>query len=226
MKRTKRCPKCGIEKPLDAFSRARSSRDGLQVQCKPCRQVITKAWREKNPDQIKRYNDQYRETHRERRREYDRHWRQENRNYWRDYQNDRLHGDLSYRLHNYISRAIRRAIKKDRRSAFDLLGYTVEELRQHLESLFQPGMTWENYGTEWHIDHITPKSWFKLENEDGVDNYELRLCWSLRNLQPMWGVENLEKSNRYISDIKLGKIHISYDEFRRIVESQRQDGSH
>ncbi|HJQ67891.1 MAG TPA: hypothetical protein VKA70_02900 [Blastocatellia bacterium] len=179
-------------------------------------------WREKNSDRMKEYDQHYRETHREQRREYNRQWRQNNPHYWRGYQNRRLREDLNYRLHNYISRAIRKAIKKNRRSAFDILGYMVEELRRRLESLFQPGMSWENYGTEWHIDHITPKSWFKIEGPDGVDEYELRVCWSLDNLQPMWGAENLEKNNRYISDIMLGRRRITYDQFRDSLEIQKR----
>jgi len=183
---------------------------------------MLRAWRENNPDRQKRYDQKYRETHREVRREYNRQWRQKNRDYWRSYQNERLRTDTTYRLRNYIGAAIRRAIKKNRRSAFDILGYNVEELRNRLESLFQPGMSWENYGTEWHIDHITPKSWFKIEGPDGVDEYEMRLCWSLENLQPMWVDDNLVKNNRYISDIKLGRMRITYDQFRHIIELQKR----
>src|SRR5205085_4052751 len=105
MKPTKRCPRCGIEKAREAFSKSRAMRDGLQVQCKPCRQVIMKAWREKNIERVKQYEEQYREAHRERKREYNRQWREQNRDYWRGYQNQRLRTDLNYRLHNYLSAA-------------------------------------------------------------------------------------------------------------------------
>lgn len=223
MKRTKRCPKCGIEKSSDAFNKHKANLDGLQSYCKSCQQILIKAWRENNAEYRKQRDEQYRKTHREERREYNRQWRKQNRDYWRKYQNERLRTDLNYRLRNYIGRAIRRAIKKDRKSVFHLLGYSVDELRHRLESLFQPGMTWDNYGTEWHIDHITPKSWFKLEGDNGIDEYELRLCWSLLNLQPMWVDDNLEKKNRYVSDIKLGKSHITYDEFRTLIEHHKRD---
>ena len=43
----------------------------------------------------------------------------------------------------------------------NLVGYTLTELMEHLESKFQPGMTWDNDG-DWHIDHILPKSSFKI----------------------------------------------------------------
>jgi hypothetical protein len=53
-------------------------------------------------------------------------------------------------------------------------------------------MTWDNYG-EWHIDHIKPISSFTFET---CDDEQFKECWSLENLQPMWGVENIKKGNK------------------------------
>ena len=189
----------------------------------PCRQVIVKAWREKNVERLKQFGKEYRATHREERRAYNRQWRAKNKDYWRSYQNERLHTDLNYRLHNYISAAIRKGIRKNRRSTLDLLGYSIDDLRQHLESLFQPGMSWQNYGTAWHIDHVIPKSWFELETADGIDEYELKACWSLRNLQPMNAAENLQKKDRHISHMELGELRITYEQFRIVIERQKRE---
>lgn len=223
MKTIKCCAKCGIEKLRKDFNKHKANCDGLQSYCKLCQQVLVKAWRENHPEQLKQNQEQYRETHREKRREYNRQWRQQNRDYWRGYQNERLRTDMNYRLHNYISRAIRKAIRKDHQSTFDILGYSMDDLRQHLESLFQPGMSWQNYGTHWHIDHVVPKSWFKLDAETGLDEYELKWCWSLRNLQPMWMEENLKKKDRHISHIEVGQSHITYDQFRIMLEQHKRD---
>lgn len=208
-----------------AFSKDKSRPDGLQYSCKACRQIVAKAWRDKNPDYGKKYDEQYREFHREERREYNQQWRQKNAAYWRSYQNQRLRTDIDYRLRNYIGVAIRRAIKKNRQSVFPKLGYSIEELRQHLASLFQPGMSWRNYGTRWHIDHAIPQSWFNLYDENGIDEYELKLCWSLQNLQPMWTSENLEKKDRHIYHIKYGQSPISYEQFRDVIECKNLDHS-
>jgi hypothetical protein len=50
-------------------------------------------------------------------------------------------------------------------------------------------MNWENYGSYWHLDHVTPLSWFK---ED-----ELNKAWTLSNLQPLKAILNYSKGNRY-----------------------------
>lgn len=72
------------------------------------------------------------------------------------------------------------------------LGYTPEELRQHLERQFAKGMGWHNKG-DWHIDHIRPVSSFDIT---GVDSPEFRECFGLANLRPVWATENLRKGAR------------------------------
>jgi hypothetical protein len=74
------------------------------------------------------------------------------------------------------------------------VGYTVEQLKEHLEKQFDDKMNWENHGTLWHIDHIKPKSLFEY---DSIDNPEFKKCWSLDNLQPLEAKENIRKSNKY-----------------------------
>lgn len=81
----------------------------------------------------------------------------------------------------------------------EYLGCTVEELICHLESKFQDGMNWENYGnpngdhTEgWHVDHIRPCASFDLS-----DPIEQRECFHYTNLQPLWGKDNLSKGDKW-----------------------------
>lgn len=72
-----------------------------------------------------------------------------------------------------------------------MLEFKVTDLKQHLESLFQPGMSWDNYG-DWHIDHIKPVSLFDITSYDCED---FKKCWCLENLQPLWAEDNRKKSN-------------------------------
>ena len=74
-----------------------------------------------------------------------------------------------------------------------LLGYNAKDLMNHLKRLFQPGMTWENYG-EWHIDHKIPRSVFNFSKPEHVD---FKRCWALSNLQPMWAAENIKKGTMF-----------------------------
>lgn len=70
------------------------------------------------------------------------------------------------------------------------LGCSFEEFKVHIESQFQPGMTWDNYG-EWHIDHKYPLS---IAYKEGAEAFE-KAC-NYKNLQPLWGKENIQKGNR------------------------------
>ncbi len=104
--------------------------------------------------------------------------------------------DPQFRLSLNISRMMRYSLKNNRnkggRHWGELVGYTIEQLKKHLEKQFQPGMTWENYG-DWHIDHKTPMSVFNFTNPKHDD---FKRCWALNNLQPLWAIENMSKSNK------------------------------
>ena len=70
-----------------------------------------------------------------------------------------------------------------------LVGYSVSDLKRHIEKQFQPGMSWDNVG-EWEIDHIIPKVAFNYETPEDID---FRRCWGLKNLRPLWKPENRSK---------------------------------
>jgi hypothetical protein len=72
----------------------------------------------------------------------------------------------------------------------ELLGYSVQELAIHLESLFDGDMTWENMG-DWQIDHIIPVSAIAYTDESDP---LFRAAWSLSNLAPLWAIDNKQKS--------------------------------
>lgn len=81
------------------------------------------------------------------------------------------------------------------KTKFELVGFTPEQLFKHIESQFQEGMNWDNYG-EWHLDHKMPDSWFKYNS---TDDQAFKDSWSLQNLQPMWAKDNLRKGNKYVN---------------------------
>jgi hypothetical protein len=95
-------------------------------------------------------------------------------------------------LHRRMSVAIRGSLKRSGKAATwpALVGYSVDELRQHLERQFVRGMGWHNI-SEWHIDHIVPLSSFAFAT---ADDPEFKVAWALANLRPLWGSENIRKN--------------------------------
>jgi hypothetical protein len=126
--------------------------------------------------------------------EQNRAWAQAHKEELREYCRNRSKQPLQ-RLNNQISHYISISLKNGKGGHHweDLVGYTLEDLIEHIEKQFQPGMTWENRGSVWHIDHIIPKSAFHYESYDDPD---FRKCWALSNLQPLWKHDNLSKNKK------------------------------
>ena len=104
---------------------------------------------------------------------------------------NRYHTDINFRLENLCRSRVYKALKFNHKSArtMELIGCTVDELRQHLESLFEPWMTWENQGRGgWDVDHIIACATFDL-----TDPEQQRACFNWSNLQPMEHIENIKK---------------------------------
>lgn len=125
-----------------------------------------------------------------------REWR---RNWQKKYFFERERRDPQFKLRLRMGTAIREALQargesKRRRKWEDLVGYSVADLRRHLERQFTKGMCWASYG-EWHIDHIRPIASFKYET---ADDPAFRECWALSNLRPLWSMLNSAKGAKRI----------------------------
>ena len=104
--------------------------------------------------------------------------------------------NINIKLNDRISGAINHSIRNGKNGLHweTLVGYTLEDLKWHLEHKFQMEMTWDNYKhSGWHIDHIIPISRFNFSSYNDID---FKRCWALSNLQPMWGKENMSKGNK------------------------------
>lgn len=104
--------------------------------------------------------------------------------------------DPAQRLTCYLRGRIHQALKK--RDAYksertkELLGCPFVWLEAYLEEQFVPGMTWENYGPVWHVDHIRPCASFDLRDPE-----QQKICFHWTNLQPLFAKDNLSKSDKY-----------------------------
>jgi len=107
---------------------------------------------------------------------------------------------LKGNLNDRIGRGILRALGKNKGgySWESVVGYTVADLKSHLEKLFCDGMSWGNMG-QWHIDHIIPISFFHYEKPE---DSEFQYCWSLNNLQPLWASDNCSKHKKLSTEWK------------------------
>ena len=109
---------------------------------------------------------------------------------------EKLRNQLTKKKKKYpnLDCSLRLAASKNKNTKYlDILGYTKEELKNHLEKQFTKDMTWKAFKAgNIHIDHIKPQSLFDLQNINSIIE-----CWSLDNLQPLWASDNLSKSNFY-----------------------------
>ena len=156
----------------------------------------------KNREKRLQYFSDWQKDNRDRLNDYHQKWREKNidkhREYKRKYEKHRKDSDPLYKLISNFRTAIYQVLKESNveknKHYFDILQYSPEELISHLESQFTDTMNWDNYG-EWHVDHKLPITSFNIQE---MGDEEFMKCWSLNNLQPMWGKENIVKGNKII----------------------------
>ncbi len=106
------------------------------------------------------------------------------------YKNNLKHR-LGLLMRNRIKQILKNKNISKKNKTLIFLGCSPEELKLHIERQFKPGMTWENWKKAgWHIDHKIPLSLSK--NEEDLK----KLC-HYTNLQPLWALDNLKKSDQF-----------------------------
>jgi hypothetical protein len=161
-----------------------------------------KLYREKHKEETKQKNKDFYQKNKTRIDNYEKEWRIKNKiNYLKKQrinQNKRYNSDVNFKIQMLLRNRLFCAIKENRKSkhTIELLGCSVEQLKQHLEQQFKPGMNWQNHG-KWHIDHIKPCASFDLSKLE-----EQKKCFHYSNLQPLWAEENLKKRDAYKEALK------------------------
>lgn len=166
----KLCSRCKLEKELGEFYRSKYGKYGKRGECKQCSSIYDSQHHQKNKaeDTIK----------------------------YREYQRIRRKTDLSFRLRKNVRTRLCAALINGQKSGSAVrdLGCSVDALKRYLESQFQPGMSWDNWGfgqDKWHIDHIVPLSQFDLTDREQF----LKAC-HYSNLQPLWHNDNMKKGSK------------------------------
>lgn len=218
---TKICSECDIEKPLTDFTEQTRGLFGVKSKCKKC--VVekwskpyyerTKNYSKSKRKKIKAYQKDYQKINRNKISDQVKVYYEANREriliqkatYYKNnknkiqpqknlYKKRKRRTNPKYKLNINISRVINASLhgNKAGRHWELLVGYTLENLRKYLEKQFTEGMTWDNYGS-WHLDHKIPISVFNFTKSEHRD---FKRCWALKNLQPLWEKDNLEKRDK------------------------------
>lgn len=199
--KTKCCTKCQADKPLGDFGIEQKGKYGRRSVCRSCRskhekqdpeyrrkhyienrdyiRQQQKTYYQDNADQIKQARLNYYYANKEAHNEY-----------MKGYLKKRREEDPKFRLHKNVAGALWFSLREQKPGNWECyLGYTIDELMDHLERQFTADMTWDNYG-EWHLDHIKPVAAFDFTSPD---DDQFKECWALNNLQPLWATDNLQK---------------------------------
>ena len=191
----KKCKKCNNFQEINEFAR---NGKYTHSYCRQCRNRISREWYKNNPTKIKERYKKREEWHKIYCRKYNK--LETTKEYRRKYKSEKFKNDPLYRLQHVLRGRMHSALKtKGQRKfykSFDLLGCSCVELKKHLESQWKGGMNWDNYGKgqgKWNIDHIIPCDSFDFSQEK-----EQKKCFHYTNLQPMWEIDNIRKSNKIL----------------------------
>lgn len=196
----KQCRKCLQLLELTEYHIKRDASDGLRKECKQCRSIDRKSQYSLNRDYEKAICKNYSLNNKKKVTLKNKLWSQNNKSYIALKEKTRRHEDINYRLIGNLRKRLNHALNKNQKtgSAINELGCSIEELKVHLESQFEPWMNWSNYGRynstkkTWNIDHVKPLIMFDLTKPD-----QLSLASHYTNLQPMLAKDNFSKGAKY-----------------------------
>ena len=195
---TKRCSKCRLFKSFEEFWKSKHTTDGFYSSCIECtkqsslsklpaRRIKQSKWKKDNKEKYLSYQ--------------------------RTYDVTRRNTDPSYKLRRNVMHAIIASIRNYgfkneqiinlNKAIFAYLPYTADQLKQHIESLWEEWMSWDNYGRfhsehkTWQIDHVIPQSKLSFSN---FEDENFQKLWALSNLRPLETIVNIKKSNKLLTE--------------------------
>lgn len=122
---------------------------------------------------------------------------QNNKDKRRAYEKNKRKVDPLFKLSSNIRRRLNSFIKNKKKKSNSFIGCSYEFLKTYLEKKFTSEMSWDNYGSYWHIDHVIPLASAQTEEE------LYKLC-HYTNLQPLEAKENIRKGSKILGE-KYGK---------------------
>ena len=182
----KLCKHCNLHLNIDQYRQCKYKNGKIYYKsiCKKSESIIQVERRRKNgltdlqKQKIKSYKKNYIQKNKEK----------INKKY-----RERFNLDVSLKIRKNISRHINRILKnnggqKFGESILHFLGYSIDDLKNHLQNQFDHKISWDNYGIYWHIDHIIPQSCLPYQS---MSDNNFKKCWSLNNLRPLDAKTNI-----------------------------------
>jgi hypothetical protein len=204
---TKTCSKCNTERDTTEYRKAKQARDGLRSICKPCDKLFEKGHRATTVEKRSKAATEYRAKNRDKLNKYHQDWYEKNLKdkgvhsdrpeYYQHYrsmvnqtQKERLKEDLAFKIKRNVGRMMKNFFNKTRRT-YEIVGCTQEHFHEWI--LWQADLDdidMQQYGEDYHIDHVVPCAAFRLADEE-----EQRWCFNWSNMRPMLAVENIRKGD-------------------------------
>jgi hypothetical protein len=153
----------------------------------------------KNIEDLLKYHKEYREKNKDKRAKQKKEYEKKRRK------------NAEFKLRKAVSNAVYCAILRDGGikggSILNNMPYSINELKIHIESQFEPWMNWENWGVYdpetwddnddstwmWQIDHIVPQYNFPYSS---MEDNNFKKCWALSNLRPYSAKNNVKETRR------------------------------
>ena len=205
----KTCTKCKEKKLTTEFSKDKQKKSGISSHCRLCCKLKINEWIKTNKLKISNHHKIYYIKNKDKIANYTKTnadeiskrmkiWRKKNKDkiliYKNRYEASRKLHDINYRLLCNMRNRLRIALinMPKHSTTTKLIGCSIEYLKIYLESKFQHGMGWDNYGKYgWHVDHIIPCCNFDFSIPE--NQYK---CFHYSNLQPLWAIDNIRKGSK------------------------------
>lgn len=211
----RQCKTCKITKSINEFSKRKEGQ--WRWECKKCRSQKESERRKQNLELFRQKDAQYYEKNKSQLLERNKQYRIDNRDaiclqkkdYYQknkeaiqeyhskrkdirnEYVKQRARENGTIRLRNALRSRIYDILKNKRGSAMKYVECDLQFLIEWFEFQFTDEMTWDNFGTFWDHDHVTPIASFDLTKDDQV-----KICFNWKNLQPLSKAKNMEKSDK------------------------------
>ena len=177
------CTKCQqIKNIQDFWYRLKRDYYVYNSECKECEKIYNRDI----------HHPRYYQEHKEEIKKKVKEWAQNNREHVNEYHLNRYHNNPKIKLQHHLQSGLLRALKekKESQTLLKYLGCSIDQFYNWIEFQFYDGMSWENQGSYWHLDHTIPISAFDFEDE------QIKKCFNWVNLRPLKAYKNLSKGNK------------------------------